>query len=275
MKRTYSKKELKYLKKNYGKLKTEDIISFLGISKSALFTKAMRMKLTKDRAWTKKEISIFKKYYPHHTNKFLIEKYFPNRNNSQLINMSVKLGISKTKEKGMKWYDKETMLEMLKDLSAKLGRTPLYTELIENNLPSDATYRRYFGGYKKACEMIGLYQNRSHFGNPVQKIISKNGEQCLSHVELLITNFLIDNNISYEKEKRYSDLSEDPKFNTKRMDWYIHSKNLVVEYFGMMGNKKYEKKVKDKLQLCKKNKLNLLPIYEKDLSIDFLRKNLL
>lgn len=61
MKRTYSKKELKYLKKNYGKLKTEDIISFLGISKSALFTKAMRMKLTKDRAWTKKRNFYFQK----------------------------------------------------------------------------------------------------------------------------------------------------------------------------------------------------------------------
>ena len=53
-------------------------------------------------------------------------------------------------------YDRKTLLEMLRELVAELGRAPVGRELPELGLPCDATYAKHFGSWSAALAEIGL-----------------------------------------------------------------------------------------------------------------------
>jgi hypothetical protein len=53
-------------------------------------------------------------------------------------------------------YDRETLLEMLRELVAELGRPPVCRELSQLGLPCDATYAKHFGSWAAALAEIGL-----------------------------------------------------------------------------------------------------------------------
>jgi hypothetical protein len=153
--------------------------------------------------------------------------------------------------------DKDEMLEMLKNLYKKLGRAPHSDELVENGLPSCPTYRFYFGSYTKALLLAGVEETIHSYGNYRGiKCLAKDGTLCASLGELKITNFLIDNGVKFEKEPKY------PNSNY-RADWKIN--NTLVEFFGLIGNEKYDRKIKIKREICKREGLKLIEIYPKDL----------
>jgi len=74
-------------------------------------------------------------------------------------------------------------------------------------------------------------------------------------MECIITNYYIDNNITYEKEPSYSDFIEN---DTRRLDWklIINNKFFYVEYAGMYYpnkmyshiNEKYVNKIDSKIK---------------------------
>jgi len=158
----------------------------------------------------------------------------------------------------------------LKEVAIKLGRTPIHYELKENGLPSLRTYARRFGGYRKACDIIGLQSNFSFFGVP-KILFSKNNDACYSYSEVFITDFFIDNNIEYIKEVLYSDYFNNPKLNTKRCDWYLPKEKIFVEFFGFVRNKEYEIKMKNKIKILKETNIPFISIYPKELNIEFLK----
>jgi hypothetical protein len=53
-------------------------------------------------------------------------------------------------------YDRETLLEMLREAIAELGRTPVGRELAELGLPWAATYAKHFGSWAAALAELGL-----------------------------------------------------------------------------------------------------------------------
>jgi hypothetical protein len=53
-------------------------------------------------------------------------------------------------------YDRETLLEMLRELVAKLGRTPVCRELSQLGLPWAQTYANHFGSWTAALAELGL-----------------------------------------------------------------------------------------------------------------------
>jgi hypothetical protein len=136
--------------------------------------------------------------------------------------------------------------------------------LISNGLPSDATYRRYFGGYREACELAGLEINSDLFGH-AKTYRSSRRDLCFSKSELIITEFFIENNIEYKKDVYYKDIIEDDRCGTKRTDWVLCD-GSVIEYWGYPKIDSYIIGVKIKIEICNDNNINLIQLVRKDLT---------
>lgn len=94
--------------------------------------------------------------------------------------------------------------------------------------------------------------------------------------ENIIDNFLINNNINYIRQKRFSDCKYKKLL---RFDFYIPANNICIEFDGLQhfksreffgGIKKYDDlKIKDNIknEYCKNNNINLIRISYKEINI--------
>lgn len=166
--------------------------------------------------------------------------------------------------------DKEEMIQDLIDLSIKLGRSPKKLELKKYpEIASDAKYAYTFGSWTKALIAAGLPENTKEY-------YSKNGIKCLSIYELAFTNMLERNLIPFKKEEKYRDYITNLK-KTFRFDYTLNSNQglVFIEIFGITNNKNYDKKVREKINLCKDNNLKLITLYPNDFKTKDLHKTLL
>lgn len=87
-------------------------------------------------------------------------------------------------------------------------------------------------------------------------VSAKDGHLCLSIEEKEIDDFLYTHNIRHEKEIYYPDSS-------MRADWEIfdYSKRVFIEYFGLMNNKDYAEKVKNKAFIAARWDIELIELY--------------
>lgn len=61
-------------------------------------------------------------------------------------------------------YTDQELLEILKELTGKLGHVPTARELeIRTDMPSSLTYSRRFGSWRKALEVAGLNANAGKY----------------------------------------------------------------------------------------------------------------
>jgi len=207
----------------------------------------------------------FRELYPKYTNKYLHEKYYPNLTPKELVTQAKRLGLKKNSEKGLKWYDKEVLLEKLEEVVRKLERTPLIAEFQLHGLPSEITFRRYFGSVTKAFELIGIKrENYQHLIMSDTLFYDKLNNVCLSKTEEIISNFLIDNNFKFQKEALYKEVIPKEECGEKRFDWKINDK--YIEYFGLTGYKNYDMKTKCKLDLIHKYNVKCLALYPEDIN---------
>jgi len=160
-------------------------------------------------------------------------------------------------------FSDDDLLQSLKILEEELGRTPSIDDVQKDRrLPSVDTYYDRFGSYTNALVLanVDIFSDSS-MG---KRCFSKNGDLCYSIPEKDITDFFIDNNISYTKEVLYSEFI--PFFDRKyRADWVLQD-GLVVEYFGLERDQGYADKSENKMEICKNNNVSLLDLYKKDLS---------
>jgi len=80
------------------------------------------------------------------------------------------------------------------------------------------------------------------------------GHIVRSKGELIIDNFLHNNNIHHHYEKKIKVRGKPIK-----CDWYLPKLDIYIEYWGFFG-KEYMKRKKEKLKLYKQGKLTLLSI---------------
>jgi hypothetical protein len=243
-------------------MKNKEMAKILNKKESGIYDQANKIGLIKYAKWTDEELNLLREKYPYYSNEYLSRNIFPNRSKDSINIMGGKLNLKKTQEKKNKFYDKEEILKMLSDLSKKLNRTPLIGELVINGLPSDTTYRRYFGGYQEACRLAGLEPNYDLWGR-ARVFYSSNGDICYSNAELIITEFLILNKINYKKDKMYCDIVNDFRCGTKRTDWFLED-GTIVEYWGYPKVEDYKPNMELKIQICKDNNINLIEINRKD-----------
>ena len=147
------------------------------------------------------------------------------------------------------------IINKLQKLADKLGRTPTKRECDFNK-----SCIRRFGSWTNALIAAGLTPHRSLNQRMYKrrKCLAKDGHICNSVSELIIDNWLYENNINHQKEAPYPK----GKFTA---DWSL-SNNILVEYFGLaQDSRRYDEEIKKKQQICKESGINLIEIYSKDL----------
>ena len=157
-------------------------------------------------------------------------------------------------------YKPEELLNIIKKSFRKLKRVPARREILNG---VNEACRKSFGSWNNAVSATGLVPNRSHNNRMYKRIISKakDGHLCDSVSEVLIDNWLHKNEILHEKDAHY------PNTNHKA-DWKIISpdKQIFVEYFGLANDSpRYDRSIKEKKTLCKKQNISLISIYPEDL----------
>lgn len=176
---------------------------------------------------------------------------------------------------GIDSYTEEKILKYLNQLAKILQRVPsqgfgekigdLYDftkeekiELIKfmHNKPSISRIKFYFGSWFKALIAAGILEDGTRKNSRGIQCLAKDGDICYSLGEKTIDDLLYSLKIKHKKECHY------PESNY-RSDFLAN--DIHIEYFGLIGNDEYDKKIKEKVKLCKKHGLKLLPIYPKDL----------
>lgn len=163
------------------------------------------------------------------------------------------------KTKPGKGITKNEMIDNLKWLSEKLGRTPVQKDLIlYKNIPSISMYCREFGCFKIALKEAGLKSKRI--------FKTKNGIICRSTYELKLAQVLESYDIKYKNEIMYNKVI--PDFDRRyRFDFVININNnkYYIELFGIESNPGYDKRKKEKIEICEKYNIPLIQLYQGDI----------
>jgi len=260
----FTQEEDLYMIEKYNQLTAREIAHNLNRKCFSITNRLKKLNIKKEAAWSEGDIQILREVYPIYPNKYIQKKFFPDKRIPTIVGMANTKEIWKTKEKGQEWYERDESLQKLKDFAQKLGRTPTCAEINENpEIPSTKTFDRYFGCLSKAIIACGFVPNAITFNKGIGAV-SPRGEKCDSNSELIITEYLIKNNIDYKKEVRYSDYIEDDRCNTKTCDWVVG--NIFIEYFGMPEKSQYYKKMETKRQILQDHNIELIELFRKDLN---------
>ena len=84
------------------------------------------------------------------------------------------------------------------------------------------------------------------------KYIAKDRHECDSSKEVIIDNFLYENNIDHEIHTNY------PNSNFK-CDFKVN--DIFIEYAGLMDKKKYSNDIRKKIEFCKNNNIKQIILY--------------
>lgn len=259
----FSEEEKQYIIENYKKLSAKEIANKLGRTEQAIFAFWSNNKISSDALWTEKDEELFKEVYPKYTNEYLVKHYFPKRTVMALINEAQKLKITKMGGKGLRQYNKEDITDMYIETISKLGYIPSFDKIKDLHLPSTKTINRYFNmtypEFIKSLNLEGVEYHGQQFG---EERVASDGTKCHSYCEWAITEWMIKNNIKYDKEVYYYTVMPREECGLKRFDWKVG--NYYIEFFGIMDKEFYRQRVCRKIFLCHKYKVNLIDLYYKD-----------
>jgi hypothetical protein len=166
-------------------------------------------------------------------------------------------------------YTSQQLVDIIKRTAKKLKRVPAKRELKQI---TDSCIR-VFGSWNNAIITAGFQPNRSHSQRMYKRINTKalDGHLCDSVSEAIIDNWLSKNHISHKRGVSYPNTHH-------KADWVvlIGNKKIFVEYFGLANDSpRYDRAIKEKKKLCRKNKISLIAIYPQDIyPEEFLEKNL-
>jgi len=122
--------------------------------------------------------------------------------------------------------------------------------------PSTARVNELFNSWVHAlqqADLIGEYVLRTTRGIHT---IANDGHLCLSMGERTIDDFLYEHGIDHEKEPSY------PESNY-RADFKVG--DTYIEYFGLVGDPEYEKRMDEKILICDANKIEMIALFPDDL----------
>ncbi len=156
-------------------------------------------------------------------------------------------------------YSKEKLIEKIKEFVQKEGRIPSKREFSKRPLyPDYTTYRDYFGTWNNAIRSAGHKPVLSWFSP--RNLCAKDGHPCNSISEIIIDDWLFENNIPHDKEYLYPERQY-------RCDFVV--KNIFIEFFGLANAHNlvpgYSETMERKRKICKKHNIPLVELYEKDI----------
>ena len=163
------------------------------------------------------------------------------------------------KTRALRSYTPRDLLRIIKSNARELKRIPTKREMRE--IASICVHS--FGSWNNAIVTAGLEPNRSHNQRMYKcmRTRASDGHICDSVSELIIDNWLTENNIAHDRNISY------PNTNHKA-DWGINfqERTIFVEYFGLAKDSpRYDKSVEEKKDICRKQKIQLIEIYPENL----------
>ena len=159
-------------------------------------------------------------------------------------------------------YTKEKLIQKIREFAERHSRPPTKNEFINDpSCPDYVTYRDYFGTWNNAIKAAGYEPNERWFTQRNSRdLYAKDGHLCKSISEIIIDDWLFENNISHEREKLYPE-------GKYRCDFIIG--NFFIEFFGLATaldiDPYYAETITKKREMCKKYKIPLIELYEKEL----------
>lgn len=136
-----------------------------------------------------------------------------------------------------------------------------YNELLEEEyFMEDEEIENSIKNIFKNLEILKSEHNSNYRLNHIAQYRANDGHYVRSQGELLIDNWLYENNILHEYEHKLF-INEEEFI----PDFYIKQKKIYIEYIGIQNNKKYDYKTDLKEKIYKKNKINFQFLYPEDL----------
>jgi hypothetical protein len=173
-------------------------------------------------------------------------------------------------------YTSQELINIIKQEVQELHRIPSRREIRK---VADSC-KKAFGSWNNAIIAAGFQPNRSHSQRMYKRVFTKalDGHPCDSVSELLVDNWLAKNNIPHKRDTSYPNTHHKADWEIPKADWKIPIENqkIFVEYFGLANDSpRYDRAIKEKRGLCRKNKISLIAIYPQDLyPKEFLEENL-
>jgi hypothetical protein len=122
--------------------------------------------------------------------------------------------------------------------------------------PTNKRVKELFNSWTEALQQSGLIGDYSLTTTRGIHTYANDGHLCLSLGERTIDDFLFEHGIKHEKESSY------PNSNF-RADFKVGQ--IFIEYFGLVGDPEYDKRIKEKKLICKEYKIQLISLYPQDL----------
>lgn len=125
-----------------------------------------------------------------------------------------------------------------------------------NNKPSLNRVKKLFNSWFNALIEAEILEDGTRRSSRGTQCLAKDGHICYSLGEKTIDDILFELNIPHTKEPKYPEGNYRGDFLTGE---------IIIEYFGLIGNVEYDKKVEIKRQLAKKHNLFMIEIFPIDL----------
>jgi hypothetical protein len=133
--------------------------------------------------------------------------------------------------------------------------------------------------YEKRKKIINYMENRSNgivdngFEEEIKKncnIKTKSGKMVQSQGERKIADFLHDNHIEFDYDEQITLKSNEKNeygitTNWVRPDFYLTEFNIIIEYWGLLGDENYDEKMNWKKRIYKESNQKLISITPKEL----------
>lgn len=172
-------------------------------------------------------------------------------------------------------YNKEDILQYLKDFYTKYNRAPYYEELED---PSWAIFKKFFGGLEKALHKAEIPFNTRTFGSAY---MSNHGDIRPSLIDGKIDDWLFNHGILHEHEVPYQAFLATDRLYI--IDYVISGTKYYLEVAGMISEEEYRnvtilnskikenyiEKLKHKEYLFRQhNNIELIIIFKNDLQFE-------
>lgn len=124
--------------------------------------------------------------------------------------------------------------------------------------------KKKFGSWFKALAETGALPYGVLITARGIRCLSQDGHSCHSLDEQRIDDWLTTHHLDHEREPIYpSHPSLNPR-GKRRADWKV--RDSFIEYFGLVGDKDYERKMNEKILLAQHFNINLIAVYPFDLT---------
>lgn len=166
--------------------------------------------------------------------------------------------------KARRRYTKEMLIQKIREFVEKHSRVPTKNEFVKirnYSYPNHTTFRDYFGTWNGAIRAAGYKPNEQLFSpRNSMTLVAKDGHACDSISEIIIDDWLFDNNISHIREYLYPE-------GRCTCDFVVD--NIFIEFFGLAKalniNPHYREIMDNKKTMCKRYNIPLIELYEKDI----------